>query len=195
MTYTKYHTEAIVLQHFDVGEADRVYALFTRELGFLYAKAQSVRALKSKIRYGLQLYSTAEVSLIRTKDRWKIATARPLKSWHGLFISSESTAVLLRNVFGVLKRLVTGEEKNVLLYEIVSESLSFLERHDLSLEEIHGLEALLMLRILHTLGYLSDGGPFSYLLAGSHVSDLYIYEAGRLRSRAVPHINRTLGGL
>ena len=63
--YQKYNTEALVLGSRETGESDRVYALFTKDFGLVRARASSVRSEKSLMRYALQNYSRANVSLVR----------------------------------------------------------------------------------------------------------------------------------
>ena len=41
--YRIYTTEGIVLKGFATGEASKILVVFTRDLGLLYARAQSVR--------------------------------------------------------------------------------------------------------------------------------------------------------
>ena len=52
--YEKYQTEALVLGNREMGEADRVIALFTRDFGLVRARASSIRTERSKMRYAIQ---------------------------------------------------------------------------------------------------------------------------------------------
>ena len=63
-----YHTEAFVLGSRNVGEANKMLSLYTRELGLVYAHAQGIRLGKSKLRFGLQDFSHATVDLVQGKD-------------------------------------------------------------------------------------------------------------------------------
>src|SRR5665213_2708544 len=74
--YQKYHTEALVLGSRESGEADKVFALFTRDFGLVRARASSVRSESSKMRYALQKYSRASISLVRGKRGWRILDTR-----------------------------------------------------------------------------------------------------------------------
>ena len=73
--YQKYNTEALVLGSRETGESDRVYALFTKDFGLVRARASSVRSEKSLMRYALQNYSRANVSLVRGGG-WRAAGRR-----------------------------------------------------------------------------------------------------------------------
>ena len=60
-----YVTDAIVLSHFDLGEADRVLTLITPEYGKLKAIAKGIRRQKSRIGGSLEPFAELRVQLAR----------------------------------------------------------------------------------------------------------------------------------
>ena len=72
-----HHTEAFVLGSSPKGEDSKLLRLYTRELGLVYAHAQAVRKLSSKLRFTLQDFSRASVDLVRGKEIWRVTTATP----------------------------------------------------------------------------------------------------------------------
>src|SRR3954471_7552123 len=73
--YQKYQTDALVLGSRESGEADRTISIYTRDFGLVRGRATSVRSEKSKMRYAVQNYSRASVSLVRGKRGWRVAGA------------------------------------------------------------------------------------------------------------------------
>ena len=71
--YQKYHTEALILGNREMSEADRVVALFTRDFGLVHARASAIRSERSKMRYAVQDYARARVSLVKGKRGWRLA--------------------------------------------------------------------------------------------------------------------------
>ncbi len=69
-----YHTEGIILGSKNFGEAGRYYFIFTRELGMIYASAQGVRKMSSKLRFVLQDFAYLKIDLIQGKDFWRITS-------------------------------------------------------------------------------------------------------------------------
>jgi len=49
-----HHTEGIILESRNFGEGGKYYSIFTRDLGMVYASAQGVRKMSSKLRFILQ---------------------------------------------------------------------------------------------------------------------------------------------
>lgn len=192
MTYTKYHTQGIVLKKFDRGEADQVYAIFTREAGILYAHAQGVRKVGSKLRGGLQVGTVGTFSFIRARVSWRVTHA----SASVLAGTRLAQQARLNEVFGRLARLVMKlvprEEPQIELFDVFAHALRFIVRYELRDDDIENLEALLALRVLYTLGYVGKTKQFGYLLASPFVTDVFLAEAARVRQGALVRINRAL---
>src|SRR5262245_25843944 len=118
--YQKYQTDALVLASRERGEADKLYVLYTRDFGLVYARASAVRREGSKMRYALQNYALASVSLIRGKRAWRIAGARALDN---LAVTENiNGSYAFGRVAHLVTRLVVGEEKNEYLYETLVEA-------------------------------------------------------------------------
>src|SRR5665213_790119 len=81
--YQKYNTDALVLGSRELAEADKVFALYTKDFGLVRARASSIRSEHSKMRYALQKFSRANVSLVRGKRGWRAAGAASQKNASG----------------------------------------------------------------------------------------------------------------
>jgi DNA repair protein RecO (recombination protein O) len=70
MTQQQYTTEALILSVRDMGEADRLVVLFSREFGKISAGAYGARRTRSRLAGPVQAFSLVEVSLLpgRTLD-------------------------------------------------------------------------------------------------------------------------------
>ncbi len=153
-----HHTEAFVLGSRPKGEDSKLLILFTRELGLVYAHAQGVRKLSSKLRFTLQDFSRAQVDLVRGKEIWRVTTAVPVRSYASLVRDRDSERILAR-IASLLTRLVAGEEANVEVFDALSRAYALLETAGRSAEDSRALELLSVARILVALGYLSRSTP------------------------------------
>src|SRR5690348_11263583 len=120
--YQKYNTEALVLSARESGEADKIYALYTRDFGLVIARASAVRREKSKMRYALQRLAHASVSLVRGKRGWRVAGAT---AQHGAAGDPRGIAAYAR-IAELATRLVAGEEENHYLFEALAHAHSAL---------------------------------------------------------------------
>ena len=164
MSYTKLHTPALVLSAHNVGETSRTFALFTPLVGTIYAKAQGVRELKSRHRFALQTFSCADVSLVSGKGGWRITNATPTYSLYSEFARDPHKKRIAIRIVQLLRRLITGEQTDEQLFMLVTESFDFLKRQELTSQEIRALEVLIVLRILHLLGYVKEEEIFESFL-------------------------------
>ena len=148
-----YHTDAFVLTSRPSGEDSKSVALYTRELGLVWARAQALRKLASKLRYTLQDFSRANVDLVRGKEIWRITTAVPIHSYGELRKDVTRERVLAR-IVSVVLRLCSGEDTNEEVFAAIEDTCSLLS--DPHTEESARLvELFCVSRILIALGYLS----------------------------------------
>ena len=156
MSHHVYKTEGLIISSHPSGESNKFYYIFTRDLGLVFASAQGVRKLQSKLRYSLQDFSFAQISLVRGKNMWKITNAVYEKNFYQLFKESDAKIFVCSQIFSLIKKLLAGEEKNEILFDIVKSSLRFLEESELNSDEIKNFECIAVLKILHNLGYLGE---------------------------------------
>lgn len=161
--YHLYHTDAIVLFYRNSGEADRLYTLYTRELGLISAKAVSIRKLQSKSRFALPLFAYARVSFVRGRESWRLTTATPIEHFPELSRDMKSLRTVAK-LTRLVKRLCKGEGPEPRIMNDLLALLSFLSRLMMTDEERSVAELTFALRLLHTLGYVGDETHFHSLL-------------------------------
>jgi DNA repair protein RecO len=133
VSYHIYTTKGLVLAARPLREADRTYAILTRDLGLIWASASGVRKEGSKLRGALEPFVISQISLVRGKEHWRITSAETLRT----ILPKAETARPL----ALLERLVAGEAGHPELFDIVEEHLD-------------SSETMLVAHALHELGYL-----------------------------------------
>jgi len=185
--YEKYQTEAIVLRSYERGEADRVFAMFTKEFGFVWARASAVRRESSRMRYSLQNYALANVSLVRGSTGWRAVGASALSR-----IESENTSAArtFARISSLIERLVNGEERNEYLFATLAEAQSALQREP---KENHGaIELLCVARVLFALGYVSPEALGTALFTHTAYTLPELTEAEAARAKLLSSVNKAL---
>ena len=182
--YQKYHTECLVLGSRDVGESDRVFSLYTRDFGLVKARASAVRSERSKMRYALQHYAHAHVSLVRGKHGWRVAGASTVRSAHGTGIAT------FARVAELVKRLVTGEEQNQYLFAALAEAHSAFMHSDENISAT--IEIVCVARILYALGYISTEALSTALFTHTAYTGEHLLEAQTLKDKLLSSINQAL---
>lgn len=191
--YSKTHTKAIVLGHHDVGEASRVYRLFTRDLGTVFVRAQSSRLQGSRQRYGLQTLSVSDISIVRSRGGWRLTNVTPCASIMSDYRGNPSARALALRVLSLIRRFVIGEEEGSGLFDLVWNGLSFLQKNEISQENMKWFEALFVLRILNALGYIQKDSAYSPHLSASADFSIELIESFAPAHRtAISEINRAI---
>ena len=184
-----YHTEGIILESFNSGEAGKYYAIFTRDLGMIYASAQGVRKMSSKLRYVLQDFSYIKLDLVKGRDFWRLTSASKTNSLNTLTKKTRNFKVLA-NIARLLKRLLAGEEANQSLFNDLVKGLHILEKIE-DEEGIAHIEVILVLRILNNLGYVGGDINLDNLVQSPFEYDL-VFEVAKNRKEILQHINKAL---
>lgn len=147
-----YHTDAFVLASRPTGEDSKTLVLYTRELGLIYARAQALRKISSKLRFTLQDFSRALIDLVRGKEIWRVTSATPLDTQRDILRDPEKEQIVAR-IYALVVRMCSGEDPNVEVFGAL-ESLSTLLVRSVSPDESRSGELFIVARILISLGYL-----------------------------------------
>lgn len=185
--YQKYHTEALVLGSRDYGEADKVVALFTQDFGLVRARASAIRSESSKMRYALQKYSRANVSLVKGKRGWRAAGASALQS----AVGDPRAISTFARISELVLRLVQGEEQNEYLFAALAEAHDALMSKQLT-DVIGTIEIVCVARVLYTLGYISSEALSTALFTHTAYTGESLVEAETLKDKLLLSINKAI---
>ncbi len=186
--YQKYQTEALVLRSYERSEADRVFALFTREFGFIWARASAVRRETSRMRYALQTGARANISLVRGNREWRLAGASALSH---IDTKNKSGTAAFARISQLLERLTAGEEVNQYLFGTLVEAHEALMREPK--KEVHGvIELISVARMLYALGYLSMEALGTALFAQTAYAPAQLEKTEAQRQKLLSSVNKAL---
>lgn len=170
-----------------MGESDRMLALYTRDFGLVRARARGIRSAKSKMRYAVQNYSLANVSLVRGKTGWRLAGATAIGNSRVRDIRGTMAFARIANL---VTRFVAGEEAHRNLFEILCEAHSALAQE--KCEAWATIELVCVARVLYALGYISNEALQSALLTHTAYADEHLREAELVRDELLTSINRAI---
>lgn len=187
--------DGFVLGGVDTGEGDRYLSLYTRELGLVRAVARSVREERSRLRYDLEDFSYGTFRLVRGREVWRVTGANA--KWNAYRecagAGEYENVLILANTFTLVRRLVVGEEKSEHLFTALASGVDFLRKQAApDADTLRNFEYVLVLRILHALGYVRSAPSFEKLFATPDFSREYLATLSPLRPTLSAHINRAL---
>lgn len=178
MSYEMYTTEALVCGRILRGEHDLTLRLYTKDAGMIFARAGGVRAHESKLRYGLQDFSYATVSLVRGRHEWRVTGATIVENLYYATPSREHRAAL-RSALRFIRRFLMGTSAEPELFALILEGVQTLAKDTCGSEA----EDLFLLRMLHRLGYVSPRPLYADLMHGESLKDAHTEYLLRTESR------------
>lgn len=185
-----YHTNGFILNSHNKGEANKMLTVYTREMGLVRAMVQGIRLHKSKLRFSLQDFSYASIDFVRGKDIWRITSAKNISTFPFARASNKSLLIIAR-VSKLLERLCDGEESNEKIFDDFIQVLYFIDDMNIDDSSREALELHLVLRIMHSLGYIGDSGILADYLGGEidiHKTEILLKE----KKSIISHINKAL---
>jgi DNA repair protein RecO (recombination protein O) len=191
MAHHVYTTEAFVIESTPSGEANKMFSVFTRELGMIRASAQGVRLIKSKLRFSLQDYSFVNVSVVRGKEIWRITNAKAEWNLYQLYKHRPDIMHVIAQIFALLRRLMPGEEKNEHLFMVLHHAFEFLKDTDIKEETVQSFERIVVMNVLHHLGYMGNDPELSSFINAVWSEEL-LKDMNEKKTLSLSAINRAI---
>lgn len=188
MSHTIYNTEAFVISSRNSGEADRTFKLFTKDFGVISAKATGIRKVESRLRFFVQDFKYIDASLVRGKNYWRLVSARPIHDLNSR--KSLTTSSRIRSLQLVGKLAPEGESLPELFDELVAAYTFTSTTHPRS-EDMESIEALIALKILHSLGYWGDKQDESNLVK-SPFNETAVESIKAVKKTIIKELNNSL---
>ena len=143
-----YRTQAIVLGHFEYGEADRILKLFSLEKGKVSAIAKGVRRISSRKAGHLEPFTHVNLFLAKGRNLDIITQAEAVNTRVGLREDLQLVA-LASYVVEVLDRFTYEEGPNTGLFRLLTQTLDRLETQP----NVDTVIRYYEIRLLDLLGY------------------------------------------
>ena len=141
-----YKTKGIILKRANLGEADRILTIYTKDFGKIKAIAKGIRKIKSKLAGSLELFCLDDLMIAEGRNLDVICGAVTEKCFYNLRndLKATNTAYYLADV---IDKLSDEEEPHKEVYELLDELLS----------EINGENAEILLPFFE-IKFLSEMG-------------------------------------
>jgi DNA repair protein RecO (recombination protein O) len=127
-----YKYKGIILNKKDVGETDRIYTIYTFEMGKIRVLAKGVRKAQAKLAGYLEPITEAEIFIAKTKGLGKITGSIVSNN----FLQIKSNIASMKQifyVFKILEKIISEQNPDEKIYNLLQRYLEVME--DLSAEE------------------------------------------------------------
>ena len=143
-----YRARAIVLKRMDLGEADRIVTLYTREHGKLRAVAKGVRRTTSRSAGHLEPFAVVDVLLARGRELDVISQAETIEAFRHVREEIDRTSYGYE-VAELIDLLTEDRNPSAALFDALVEAYAGLD----SVEDLRQAVVRFQLRLLTLLGY------------------------------------------
>ncbi len=165
----------LVLRSVNLGEADRLITVFTKEKGTVTALVKGARSLKNKNMYATQQFCYSSMTLFEKGDKLWVREATLIESFYGLRDSIEALS-LAAYIVEVLSD-ITVEQTEEDLLRLSLNSLYALAEKKYPIEKV---KAAFEIRAVSIAGFMPDVlscsvcgegiGDFFFDIIGGHIS-------------------------
>ena len=141
-----YKVEGIVLKRINLGEADRLVTIFSKDFGRIRLLAKGIRRLSSRKKGHLELFTQVKLQVARGKNLDLITEAATVNSFPTLRhnLNRVRIAYLLAEL---IDQLTAENQEQVGVYHLLSEALSKLNSHTASKNFIVDFEKNLLTQL------------------------------------------------
>lgn len=175
-----YRAEAVVLRRRDLGEADRLLTVYSREHGKLQQVAKGARRPSSRKAGHLELFTRVQIQAARGRELDVITQADALDLFSQL--RSDLTRVGQASyLIELIDRFTVDHEPNESLYTLLVRSLEMLDQGG----EAHNITRAFELRLLDQVGYRPE--LFQCVACGEEIqpeAQFFSFESGGVLCRS-----------
>jgi recombinational DNA repair protein (RecF pathway) len=159
----------LILKTTNMRESNKLIILYTQKFGLIYTTIQSVRELRSKMRFHTNRLSLVEVDVVRGRDIWRIVG---IHEYISIFdVTGTVWYSLMERMANLILRLCSGEETHNELWEDIVGLYDYINSHkEDSNNTKEFVEIIFVSRMLYHLGY--SAGEMSFI----HIQNPYTTE-------------------
>jgi recombinational DNA repair protein (RecF pathway) len=185
--YTIHTTDAYILSVASRKESDSLLICISDEYGLMYVNVQGARKEASKHRFIAQPYTFARVTCVEGKVGWRLTGISEIEK-----IKTEELILPLYIRVGLLiNKLVHGEEKGN-IYSILYNAYISISQIIFTEENLGAIERIIVLRVLHELGYIGESSLVEQCLQSRDISKMTIEHVRAHKKQITAIINTSL---
>lgn len=140
-------------------ESNKLLVLYTKQFGLIYVSTQSIRELKSKMRFHTHALSLVDVDVVEGRDIWKLTGIHEHLS--SLPFAGTLAFSMLQRLSTFIMRLSSGEEYHDRIWEDIQNVYRYVQEHPHENKETyHHIEIVFLIRLLNHLGYWEGNEDF-----------------------------------
>lgn len=168
---TKHRTKGFVFKKTDMGEADRIYSIFTEDYGRLEIFGKAIRKINSKLKNGIDIFYFSEIEFIQGKNNRTLTGAIKKKKFGSMDMDLEKIKIA-HKIASVLDNFLKGQEKDNNILDLLNEIFEKLNNQQV-IKNQRLIYCYFIWNFLHAQGYGSE--LYSCILCHNKLNQDNIY--------------------
>lgn len=180
--FIHYRTQGLILKKEDLGEADRLFTIYTKDFGRLEILGKAVRKIKSKLRGGAELFYLSEIEFIQGKTYKTLTDASLIENFKNIRRDLEKLTVGYQ-ISEVFNKLVKKEEEDKEIWNLLNETFEKLNNPNLKLKAPKLLYYYFLWNLLSILGYQPE--LYNCSICQKNLSTYFVKKYGLDRAQKI----------
>ena len=147
-----YRMQGIIFKKEDRSEADRIFSVFTSELGRLEVVGRAIRKITSKLKKGIEIFYLSEIEFIQGKNRKTLTDTIAIEKFSNI-VQDPSKLEISYKIGEVLDNFINGQEKDELVFALLKETFHKLNNQKLQIFNIQLIYYYFLWNFLSAIGY------------------------------------------
>jgi len=144
-----YKTQGIIIKRADLGQADRLLTIYTKEYGKILVRAKGVNKNESKLRSLIEPFNLCEFSLAKSKIIDVLAGVYPIKEF--VFLRQNLESLSLSIYFcELVDKLIPAPERDPKIWALLVRAMEALDE---SRKDLGKIKTAFEEKLLEFLGY------------------------------------------
>jgi len=157
---THYRTNGFIIKKTDRDEADQFFTIYTKGYGKLKILGKAIRKINSKLRSGAELFYLSDIEFIQGKNHKTLTDAILMENFPDIR-KDLGKLKIVHQIAELLDSLMTGEEKDELIWWLLCETLKKLNSLEIRNYNLEILYYYFFWNLVSLLGYRPELKPDS----------------------------------
>ena len=190
-------TKGIILKRTNYGEADRILALLTSDMGKIRAIAKGVRKQKSKLAGGLEVFSVSSISLIQGKGEMFTIVSTRLDTHYGHIVKELNRTMAM---YDCLKTIDShaGDNCESAYFDLLHQTLQAMNEKEVPADVVKVWFEMQLLKLLGSEPNLSSDNQQQKLEGSTNYQfdyeamSFFVHKAGAFKQKHVKFLRLLL---
>jgi DNA repair protein RecO (recombination protein O) len=153
--FIRYRTKSFILSKIDLGEADQIIFLYTKEFGKLEILAKGVRKITSKLKPAVELFCLSNIEFVQGKNYKTLTDASIINKFKNIKNDLVRFKVIYQ-ISDLINDLIKSQEKDTRIWNLILKIFYVIDNKKVPAEKTPLLYYYFFWRLVSLLGYYPE---------------------------------------